>query len=72
MKYSVYNRNLYNALYSKIIIQLNFVNKILLYKSKDFSPACINEIVREERGITADMTLLLAKYSGGDAMFWLN
>ena len=36
------------------------------------TPARINEIVREKRGITADTALRLAKYFGGSATFWLN
>ena len=36
------------------------------------TPARINEIVREKRGITADTALRLAKYFGGSAQFWLN
>lgn len=34
--------------------------------------ARINEIVREERGITPDTALRLARYFGGDARSWLN
>lgn len=36
------------------------------------TPARINEIMREKRGITADTALRLAKYFGGSAQFWLN
>jgi len=36
------------------------------------TPARINEIVREKRGITADTALRLARYFGGDAQSWLN
>lgn len=36
------------------------------------TPARINEIVREKRGITADTALRLAKYFDGSAQFWLN
>ncbi len=36
------------------------------------TPARINEIVREQRGITADTALRLAKYFGGSPQFWLN
>lgn len=38
----------------------------------DVTPARINEIVREKRGITADTALRLAKYFDGSAQFWLN
>ncbi|WP_367110957.1 HigA family addiction module antitoxin [uncultured Psychrobacter sp.] len=36
------------------------------------TPARINEIIREKRGVTADTALRLAKYFGGSAQFWLN
>ena len=36
------------------------------------TPARINEIVREKRGVTADSALRLAKYFGGNAQIWLN
>lgn len=36
------------------------------------TPARINEIVRERRGITADTALRLARYFGDDAQSWLN
>lgn len=36
------------------------------------TPARINEIVREKRGVTADTALRLARYFGGDAQSWLN
>lgn len=36
------------------------------------TPARINDIVRERRGITADTALRLARYFGGTAQFWLN
>lgn len=34
--------------------------------------ARINEIVREQRGITPDTALRLARYFGGDAQSWMN
>ena len=43
-----------------------------LAKAIGVTPARINEIVREERGVTADTALRLAKYFGGNAKFWLN
>lgn len=43
-----------------------------LAKALGVTPARISEIVREERGITADTALRLAKYFGGTAKFWLN
>src|SRR5947209_20061915 len=36
------------------------------------TPARINEIVRERRGITADTALRLARFFGTDAQSWLN
>ena len=36
------------------------------------TPARINEIVLERRGVTADTALRLARYFGGDAQSWLN
>jgi addiction module HigA family antidote len=36
------------------------------------TPARINDIVRERRGITPDTALRLARYFGGDAETWLN
>lgn len=36
------------------------------------TPARINDIVRERRGISADTALRLAKFFGGNAQFWLN
>jgi addiction module HigA family antidote len=35
-------------------------------------PARINEIIREERGVTADTALRLARFFGGDAQSWIN
>lgn len=32
----------------------------------------INDVVREQRGITADTAMRLARYFGGDARSWLN
>ena len=36
------------------------------------TPARINEIARERRGITGDTALRLARYFGTDAQSWLN
>lgn len=36
------------------------------------TPARINDIVRERRGITGDTALRLARYFGTDAQSWLN
>ena len=43
-----------------------------LSKELHVPPARINEIVREERGITPDTALRLARYFGGDAESWMN
>ncbi len=32
----------------------------------------INDIVRERRGVSADIAMRLARYFGGDARSWLN
>jgi addiction module HigA family antidote len=36
------------------------------------TPARINDIVRERRGVTGDTALRLARYLGTDAQSWLN
>ena len=36
------------------------------------TPARINEIVRQRRGITAETALRLARYFGTDAQSWMN
>lgn len=43
-----------------------------LAKALNVTPARINDIVRERRGVTADTALRLAQYFGGDAQSWLN
>ena len=43
-----------------------------LAKAVGVTPARINEIVRERRGITADTALRLAKFFGTDAHSWMN
>lgn len=43
-----------------------------LAKAIGVTPARVNEIVRERRGITADTALRLARYFGTDAQSWLN
>ncbi len=43
-----------------------------LAKALKVTPARINDIVRERRGITADTALRLARYFGTDARSWLN
>ena len=43
-----------------------------LARALHVTPARINDIARERRGITADTTLRLARYFGGDAQSWLN
>lgn len=43
-----------------------------LAKALEVTPARINEIAREKRGVTADTALRLAQYFGGDAQSWLN
>lgn len=43
-----------------------------LARALGVTPARINEIVRERRGITGDTALRLARYFGTDAQSWLN
>ncbi len=43
-----------------------------LARALKVTPARINDIVRERRGITADTALRLARYFGTDARSWLN
>ena len=43
-----------------------------LAKQLGVTPARINEIVRERRGITGDTALRLARFFGTDAQSWLN
>ena len=43
-----------------------------LSKALHVTAARINEIVKEERGITLDTALRLARYFGGDAQSWLD
>ena len=43
-----------------------------LAKAIGVTPARINEIVRQRRGITAETALRLAKYFNTDAQSWMN
>lgn len=43
-----------------------------LARALNVTPARINDIVRERRGVTADTALRLARYFGGDAQSWMN
>jgi antitoxin HigA-1 len=43
-----------------------------LAKALNVTPARINDIVRERRGMTADTALRLARYFGTDARSWMN
>ena len=43
-----------------------------LAKALGVTPARINEIVREKRGISADTALRLARFFGTDVQSWLN
>ena len=43
-----------------------------LARALKVTPARINDIVRERRGVTADTALRLSRYFGGDAQSWLN
>ena len=41
-------------------------------RAVEVTPARINEIVRERRGITADTALRLARFFGTDVQSWMN
>lgn len=43
-----------------------------LSKALNVTPARVNEIVKEQRGITAETAIRLAQFFGGDAQSWLN
>lgn len=43
-----------------------------LARALGVTPARVNEIIREKRGITGDTALRLARYFGTDAQSWLN
>lgn len=43
-----------------------------LARALQVTPARINDIVRERRGVTADTALRLSRYFGGDPQSWLN
>jgi addiction module HigA family antidote len=43
-----------------------------LARALDVTPARINEIVREQRGISADTALRLARYFKTDVQSWMN
>ena len=43
-----------------------------LAKALNVTAARMNEIVREERGVTPETALRLARFFGGDAQSWLN
>jgi addiction module HigA family antidote len=43
-----------------------------LSKALHVTPARINDVVREIRGVTPDTALRLARFFGGDAQSWLN
>lgn len=43
-----------------------------LARALEVTPARINEILRQRRGITADTALRLARFFGTDAQSWLN
>jgi antitoxin HigA-1 len=53
------------------LVPLNLsVNR--LAKGLRITPTRVNEIVRGERGVTADTALRLARYFGTSAQFWMN
>jgi addiction module HigA family antidote len=48
------------------------ITQYRLAKETSVPPRRINEIVQEQRGITADTALRLARFFGTSEMFWLN
>src|SRR5438046_1189979 len=48
------------------------VTQYRLAKETSVPPRRINEIVQEQRGISADTALRLARFFGTSEMFWLN
>ena len=52
---------------SPMVLSANALARVL-----GVTPARINEIARERRGITGDTALRLARYFGTDAQSWLN
>ena len=52
---------------SPLSMSANFLARAL-----GVTPARINDIVRERRGISADTALRLARYFGTDARSWMN
>ena len=43
-----------------------------LARELGITPARVNDIVRERRGVSGDTALRLARYFGGDPQSWLN
>lgn len=43
-----------------------------LARALGITPARVNDIVLERRGVSADTALRLARYFGGDAQSWMN
>lgn len=43
-----------------------------LARALHVTPARVNDVVREIRGVTPDTALRLARYFGGDPQSWLN
>jgi len=50
----------------------NNLSRNALAKALGVTPARINEIANEKRGITADTAIKLAEYFGTSAKFWMN
>ena len=55
----------------ELMVPLN-LSATALARALNVTPARINDIVRERRGITGDTALRLARYFGTDAQSWLN
>lgn len=50
----------------------NNLSRNALAQALNVTPARINEIANEKRGITADTAIKLAEYFGTSAKFWMN
>jgi addiction module HigA family antidote len=77
MKGFVMTRNGMRAIHPGEILREEFlaplnISSHALSQALHVPPARINEIVRENRGITPDTALRLARFFGGDAQSWLN
>lgn len=71
------SRNLMRPVHPGEILREDYMKPLslssnALARALGITPARINDIVLERRGITADTALRLARYFGGDAQSWMN